>query len=130
MSALTVALLTFGCIFSGAVMGIGLAAALPDHHRSGDSRDVIKLAIGMVATLSALVLGLLVATAKGTFDQQTHTLNQVATKVILLDRMLAWYGPDSQPARDGRAPGTGRREDRPHAPALRRRPSGAMDPRV
>lgn len=99
MSAHLVAFIAFLCIFGGALLAMAIAAVLPDHHRSGDSRDVIKLAIGMIATLSALVLGLLVATAKGTFDQQTHTVNHLATKVILLDRMLAWYGPESAAAR-------------------------------
>ena len=99
MSALGIASITFACVFAGAMVGIGIAVALPDHHRSGDSRDVIKLAIGMIATLSALVLGLLVATAKGTFDEQNHTVNQVATKIILLDRILGWYGPETAAAR-------------------------------
>jgi hypothetical protein len=99
VSAFAAAVATFACAFLGALLGIGLASALPDHHRSGDSRDVIKLAIGMIATLSALVLGLLVATGKGAFDQQAGTVNQMATKVILLDRMLGWYGPESGEAR-------------------------------
>lgn len=99
MSAFAIAAISFVCAFGGAMVGFAVSSSLPDHHRSGDSRDVIKLAVGMIATLSALVLGLLVATAKGTFDEQNHTVNQVATKVILLDRILGWYGPESAPAR-------------------------------
>lgn len=99
MASQVVAGIAFVFIFGGALLAMAIASRLPDHHRSGDSRDVIKLGIGMIATLSALVLGLLVATAKGSFDAQTQTINQLATKVIFLDRILGWYGNDTQEAR-------------------------------
>lgn len=76
------------------------ARALPSHHLSAEARDVIKLALALVATLVALVLGLLIATAKGTFDSQTGATRQLSSNVLLLDQVLAEYGPETQPSRE------------------------------
>src|ERR1700691_2515781 len=70
------------------------------HHLSPDSKDVIKLGMGLIATMSALVLALLTNSAKGSYDTQRNELTQVAANVILLDRVLAHYGPETKEARD------------------------------
>jgi len=75
-------------------------AVLPQHHLSSESKDVVKLAMGLVATLSALVLGLLIASAKGSYDAQSSELTQMSAKVALLDRVLAHYGPETKETRD------------------------------
>jgi hypothetical protein len=72
---------------------------LPQEHLSADSRDVIKLAIGLVATMSALVLGLLVSSAKGSYDTERSEVIQMAAKVAFLDRVLTVYGPEATEAR-------------------------------
>ena len=100
MSALVVSLIAFGCIFGGMLLGMVLRAVLPDHHLSAESKDALKLGIGMIATLSALVLGLLIASAKGTFDTTSSELRQTGSKIILLDRTMAGYGPETREARD------------------------------
>jgi hypothetical protein len=82
------------------MLGMALRAVLPDHHLSDDSRDVVKLGTGMIATLAALVLGLLIASAKGHFDAMNNGLVQAGSKVILLDRLMAQYGPETREARD------------------------------
>jgi hypothetical protein len=79
---------------------MGLRLILPEHHLSSDSKDVIKLGMGLTATMSALVLALLIASAKGSYDAQRNELTQVATNVVLLDRVLAHYGPETKAARD------------------------------
>src|SRR5262245_29614037 len=76
-----------------------VARRLPEHHLSGESRDVVKLGLGVIATLTALVLGLLVASAKGTYDAQDAAVKQLATNVNLIDRFLAHYGPETKEAR-------------------------------
>ena len=73
---------------------------LPDHHLSNDSKDVIKLGTGMIATLAALVLGLLIASAKGNFDTMNNGLVQAGSKIVLLDRIMAHYGPETKEMRD------------------------------
>ncbi len=54
----------------------------------------------MIATLSALVLGLLVGSAKNTFDTAEAEMTQGSAKIILLDRLLADYGPETKAARE------------------------------
>jgi hypothetical protein len=100
MSAMTVSLIVFACVFGGALLGMVLRATLPSHHLTGDSRDVVKLGMGLVGTLAALVLGLLVASAKSSFDAQGAELRQLAADIALLDRLLAHYGPESKDTRD------------------------------
>jgi hypothetical protein len=100
MSSLTIALTSAGCIFGGVLLGMFLRGLLPGHHLSSDSKDTVKLAAGMIATLSALVLGLLVSSAKSTFDTVGSEITQGAAKIILLDRTLANYGPATKDARE------------------------------
>ena len=83
---MAISLVAFVCIFGGTLLGMFLRAILPDHHVSDESKDAMKLGIGMIATLAALVLGLLIASAKGTFDTTNTGLRQAGARVILLDR--------------------------------------------
>jgi fluoride ion exporter CrcB/FEX len=66
MNALGAAAIVFAFVFGGAVLGMLLRGILPAHHLNDQSRDVVRLGTGLVATMAALVLGLLVASAKGT----------------------------------------------------------------
>ena len=99
MSAIAVSSIAFACIFGGALAGILLRAVLPTDHLSAESKDVVKLGMGLVGTMAALVLGLLVASAKGSFDTQSTELTQLSANIVLLDRVLAHYGPETQQAR-------------------------------
>jgi hypothetical protein len=87
------------CLFGAIALGIWLRRVLPEHHLSGDTRQAVKLAMGLVATMSALVLGLLVSSAKGAFDAERTQVIQMAAKIAFLDRVLAFYGPDAAEAR-------------------------------
>ena len=100
MNSLTIAFISAGCIFGGVLLGMLLRSRLPDHHLSSDSKDTVKLGAGMIATLSALILGLLVSSAKGTFDTMNAEITLGASKIVLLDRVLANYGPVSRDARE------------------------------
>jgi hypothetical protein len=100
MSPLTISLIVFACVFGSALLGMLLRAALPLDHLSGESKDVVKLGMGLVGTLAALVLSLLIASAKGSFDTQSRDLTELAANVVLLDRLLANYGSETAPARD------------------------------
>ncbi len=100
MSPAVASLVTFVCAFLGTLLGIRLRAALPDHHLSEESRDAVKLAMGLVATMSALVLGLLIASTKGAYDTQRTELLQMAANIGLLDRLLAKYGTETEEARE------------------------------
>jgi len=97
---MTIACIAFVFIFCGALVGLLLRAALPDHHTTGEARDTVKLGTGLIATLAAMVLGLLVSSAKGTLDAMNTELMQTGAKIIMLDRVLAKYGPESKDVRE------------------------------
>ena len=99
MSATAIGLVVFVLVFGSALLGILVHKALPEHHLSADSKDVVKLGIALIATMSALVLSLLVASAKSAFDTRSNQLVQVSADIILLDRALARYGPETKDAR-------------------------------
>lgn len=99
MSSLSMSAIVFGCVFGGALLGIVLRRLLPDHHLSSETKDVVKLGVGLIGTMSALVLGLMVASAKSSFDAQRNGLAQLAGNVVFLDRALAHYGPGAAEVR-------------------------------
>jgi hypothetical protein len=100
MTPIAIATVVLACVFGGALLGMFLRTMLPEHHLSDESKDVVKLVAGLVATLSALVLGLLIASAKGSFDTINESFRQSAAKIILLDRALAQYGPETKDLRE------------------------------
>jgi hypothetical protein len=99
MSSITISFIVFACVFGGALLGILLRVVLPQNHLSAESKDIVKLGMGLVGTMAALVLGLLVASAKGSYDAQVAELTQGSTNILLLDRLLAQYGPETKEAR-------------------------------
>ena len=99
MGAIVVGVITFVCVFGGAIAGMLLRRFIPEHHFSDDSKGAIKMGAGLIATLSALVLGLLVNSAKNSFDDMSDSLTQSSAKLIMLDRAMARYGPQTQPVR-------------------------------
>lgn len=100
MAPIAIALIVFACVFGGALLGMFLRTVLPEHHLGEDSKDVVNVVTGLIATLSALVLGLLIASAKSSFDTINDGFRQSAAKVILLDRVLAQSGPETKDFRD------------------------------
>ena len=83
----------------GALIGLLFRAILPEKHLSDDTKDVVKLGVGLVATMAALVLGLLIASAKSAYDTRSDQLLQISADITLLDRVLALYGSETKDAR-------------------------------
>jgi hypothetical protein len=100
MNSNAIRLIVFACIFGAALFGIFLRTVLPEQHLSADSKDTVRLGMGMIATMAALVLGLLVASAKNFYDTESSELTQLSANVILLDRVLAHYGPETKEVRN------------------------------
>lgn len=98
MSAL-VGTIVFACTFAGALLGMWLRAALPEHHVDSDSRDSIKTGVGLIAAMSALVLGLVTASAKSSYDTVDTAVRATAVDILTLDRLLARYGPETKAMR-------------------------------
>ena len=89
----------FVCVYGGAMAGLALRSRLPEPHRSTETRDVVKLGMGLVATMSALLLGLLISSAKSSYDTQKTELTQVTARLVFLDHVLAHYGPETKEIR-------------------------------
>ena len=68
MHATIIGLIVFACTFAGALLGMWLRTVLPERQLDADSRATVKLGIGLIATMTALVLGLVTASAKSSFD--------------------------------------------------------------
>lgn len=100
MGPTTIALIVFACVFGAALLGMALRSMLPEHHRTSETKDAVKLAMGLVATMAALILGLLVASAKDSYDKESSGVTEMAAKIIFLDRVLAIYGAETNEARE------------------------------
>src|SRR5215510_15875260 len=99
MSALALSCVIFLLVLGGIFAGTALRRALPNHHLSKETHDVVRLGAGLVATIAALVLGLLIGGAKGSFDVRSTQVKQLTANVILLDNLLSQYGPEATPLR-------------------------------
>jgi len=99
MSPASIGCIVMACVFGGALLGMALRPMVPDDHLNADSKDVIKLAVGLTATMSALVLALLIASAKSSYDSQRSEVTQISANVLLLDRILAHYGLETKDVR-------------------------------
>lgn len=100
MSPLAVSGIIFALTLGGIFLGTMLRRTLPKHHLDENSQDTVRLGVGLIATIAALVLGLLIAAAKNSFDTQNTQIKQITADLILLDKILAQYGPDARPIRE------------------------------
>jgi hypothetical protein len=112
MSAFILAGIIFILTLGGIWLGTLLRRTLPKHHLNEHAKDVVRLGVGLIATIAALVLGLLIASAKGSFDTQTTQIKQITANLILLDSILAQYGPEAGPIRQDMRDGVGAFADR------------------
>jgi hypothetical protein len=99
MSSMAIAWIVFACVFGGALLGMFLRPMLPEKHLGGDTKDVVKVAIALIATMAALVLSLLISSAKSAYDTRNSELVQLSANLVMLDRALARYGPDTKDTR-------------------------------
>jgi hypothetical protein len=100
MNSAMIAALVFACLFGAGLLGVRIRAMLPEDHQNPETKDAVKVGMGLVATMAALVLGLLVASTKGAYDTQKSEVTQMAAKIVFLDRVLANYGSESAESRD------------------------------
>lgn len=100
MSPIAISVIVFACLFLGALAGMYLRSRLPGQHLSADSKESVKFGTGLIGTMAALLLGLLVASAKSSFDTKSGELTEMAAKISFLDRVLAHYGPEASNSRE------------------------------
>jgi hypothetical protein len=94
-----VAVILFTVLVGVTLLGGRLRRRLPAEQLSPESEDAVKLALGLVGTMTAILLGLLISSAKSAFDTTRSEVIQMAAKVALLDRVLALYGSETAEAR-------------------------------
>ena len=99
MHTAVISSIVLALIIAGALLGAFFRTLLSEQHLDSDTKDVIKMSVGLIATLSALVLGLLIATGKTSFDARVTQVRQIAANAVLLDQTLAQYGNDAANAR-------------------------------
>jgi hypothetical protein len=97
VNALAVSLLAFVIVFGGALLG--MCVVLPESHLREDVKDVVRLSAGLIGTIAALVLGLLIASAKSSYDSSNTQIKQFTSNIILLDILLEQYGPEARDLR-------------------------------
>jgi hypothetical protein len=100
MSSAASSLIVFACVFGGALLGLFLRTILPEHHLSADSKSTVTMGMGLIGTMAALVLGLVVSAAASSYFAERDELTQVSARLILLDRMLAHFGPEAGKIRE------------------------------
>ena len=100
VSPIPVFLIAFVAIMGGALLGITLRRFLPGHHLAEDSKDFVRLGTGLIGTMAALVLGLLIASAKSSYDTRSTQVQHLTADLVLLDQLLEQYGPEARPARN------------------------------
>jgi hypothetical protein len=100
LDALAISLLAALLMLGGAGAGILLRRRLPHHHLNEHSKDVVRLGASLVATITALLLGLLITSAKTSYETQRSEVRQIASKIVLLDNQLKRYGPEANGARE------------------------------
>jgi hypothetical protein len=99
MSPAAYALVVLASVFGSGLVGLSLRSVIPEQHLNEESIGMVRLCAGVLATLAALVLGLLVASAKANYDRVNDQVTQAATAIVLLDRTLAQFGPQAAEAR-------------------------------
>jgi hypothetical protein len=99
MSPIAVSCMVFALVFAGALAGMGLRRILPEEHFGADAKDTVRLAIGLVVTMTGLVLGMLVSSAKTYHDAQKSKVAEISAEILFLDQLLTIYGPEAKQTR-------------------------------
>ena len=111
MNPTIIGMIVFTCTFGGALLGMWLRTILPKHHIDADSKETVNLCVGLIATMTALVLGLVTASAKSSYDDVDTAVKQTAIEILVLDRALARYGSETGEIRKGLQHAIGARID-------------------
>jgi hypothetical protein len=95
MSPIVVSSIIFASVFAAAFVGMAVRRVIPDDHVESDAKEVIRLATGLIATMAALVLGMLISSAKSSYDARKNEVAEMSSEIVAIDRSLAKYGPET-----------------------------------
>lgn len=99
MSPFVIALLVAALMMAGALGGGFLRRRLSSRHFDDETKDVVKLGLGFLATLSALVMGLVISSSKASYDAKAEMVHTSAALIIEFDTSLRQIGPAADPIR-------------------------------
>ena len=88
-------LLVFAVLAAAALFSLWLYPHLPEDYRSAETTSNMRLGMGVLATITAVVLGLSISSVKGHFVQASRDVQALGADLIVLDRTLRFYGPDA-----------------------------------
>lgn len=110
----------FACAFGGALLGMWIHQCLPDHHINDASKDTVKIGVGLIATMTALLLGLIISSANTSFKNMDTQVKEMAVNILTLDGTLARYGAETKQIRSDMRSLLGARIESlwPHQPTL------------
>ena len=94
MNSIVVSSIIFACVFAAAL--VGMVVRIPDEHLGSDAKDVVRLATGLVATMASIILGMLVSSAKSSYDARKNDVAELSYEVLAIDHVLARFGPDAK----------------------------------
>lgn len=100
MTAGVIAFVVSACVFMGGIIGLLLNRILPEHHLTKETTDAVRLGTGMLSVLAALVLGLLIATARDSLDAADRMIRGMSANLIEIDQTLDAYGAEVTPIRE------------------------------
>jgi Protein of unknown function (DUF4239) len=95
MNSIVVSSTIFASVFAAALVGMAVRRAVPEDHVGSEAKEVVRLATGLVATMAALVLGMLVSSAKSSYDARKNEVAEMSSEVLAIDRLLEKYGPET-----------------------------------
>ena len=95
MSSIAVSCIVFGSIFGSGLVGMAVRRAIPDDYLGLGEKEVARLVTGLMTTMAAIVLGMLVSSAKASYDARTNEVAELSSQVVTIDRMLSKYGPET-----------------------------------
>ncbi len=99
MNAILLSSFVFAAVFASALIGMAIRRALPEEHVGSDAKDIVRLTTGLMATMSALVLGMLVSSSKASYDASKNDVAGISSEIVNIDRLLAKYGPETDEIR-------------------------------
>jgi hypothetical protein len=99
-NTLIIGLIVLAAILVGAFAGMKVRHRLPKHHLTDETKSLVSVSTAVVATVSALVLGLLISNANTTFTRLGGEVTALSAQILRLDHILRRYGADAEPARN------------------------------
>ena len=95
MSSIAVSSIVFASVFGAGLVGMAVRRAIPSDYLGSGEKEVARLVTGLMTTMAAIVLGMLVSSAKASYDARTNEVAEISSEVVTIDRMLSRYGAET-----------------------------------